>query len=255
MRSAFLLLITGLAVSGGTGAATPAENYVNLCAICHLPGIAGAPKVGDTVDWAQRVRAGLSMLYRNALEGMPNTAMMAKGGHTDLPAAEFKAIVDLMLAAARLPPEALAAAARYDKLGITDRDFVRRDADYDGSLSRQELGDDPTLLRQFARFDEDRDGRLSEAEYLKAEATLERERVAVQVDDTSLAVAVWAALAKVKGVDPQYARVEVAAGAVVMIGIVEEAAVATRAYDAVKRINGVKRIDNRLVSGHQMGWD
>jgi hypothetical protein len=186
---------------------------------------------------------------------MPNTAMMAKGGHTDLPDAEFKAIVDLMLAAAKLPAAALAAAARYDKLGITDRDFVRRDADFDGSLSRQELGDDPTLLRQFARFDEDRDGRLSEAEYLKAEATLERERVAVQVDDTSLAVAVWAALAKVKGVDPQYARVEVAAGAVVMIGIVEEAAVATRAYDAVKRINGVKRIDNRLVSGHQMGWD
>jgi osmotically-inducible protein OsmY len=40
-----------------------------------------------------------------------------------------------------------------------------------------------------------------------------------------------------------------------MIGIVEEAAVATRAFDAVKRIDGVKRIDNRLVSGHQMGWD
>jgi len=31
--------------------------------------------------------------------------------------------------------------------------------------------------------------------------------------------------------------------------------VATRAFDAVKRIDGVKRIDNRLVSGHQMGWD
>jgi len=59
----------------------------------------------------------------------------------------------------------------------------------------------------------------------------------------------------VTGVDPQNARVEVAGGAVVMIGIVGEAAVATRAFDAVKRIDGVKRIDNRLVSGHQMGWD
>ena len=255
MRSTFLLLIAGLAVSGGAGAATPAENYTNLCAICHLPGIAGAPKVGDTADWAMRVRPGLTMLHRNALEGVPNTAMMAKGGHTKLSDAEVSAIVDLMLAAARLPPEALAAAARYDKLGITDRDFVLRDANFDGVLSPQELGDDAVLVKNFARFDEDRDGRLSEAEYLKAEAALERERVAVQVDDATLAAAVRAALAKVTGVDPQNARVEVAGGAVVMIGIVGEAAVATRAFDAVKRIDGVKRIDNRLVSGHQMGWD
>jgi cytochrome c5 len=255
MRRIFLLLIAGLAVAGGAGAATPAENYMQLCAVCHLPGIAGAPKVGDTAEWARRARPGLTLLYRNALEGIPNTAMMAKGGQTDLSDAEFRAIVDLMLAAARLAPEALAAAARYDKLGITDRDFIRRDANFDGTLTPPELGDDPVLARNFARFDENRDGRLSEAEYRKAEATLERERAAVEVDDATLVAAVRAALAKVKGVDLQYARVEVAGGTVRMTGIVDEAALATRAEDAVKRINGVKKIDNRLVSGHQMGWD
>jgi len=30
---------------------------------------------------------------------------------------------------------------------------------------------------------------------------------------------------------------------------------ARQAQDLVKRIRGVKTIDNRLISGHQMGWD
>jgi hypothetical protein len=37
--------------------------------------------------------------------------------------------------------------------------------------------------------------------------------------------------------------------------MVEHATVAIRAHDAVKRIDGVRKIDNRLVSGHQIGWD
>lgn len=250
-----VFLAAGLLVLPSARAAAPTENYAGYCAVCHLPGAHGAPKVGETAEWEKRTRSGLTLLYRNAFEGMPNTAMMAKGGQSQLTDAEFRAIVDLMLAAAKLSPQALAAAARYDKLGITDRDFVRRDADFDGALSPRELADDPVLLKSLARFDENGDGRLNEAEYRKAEATLEKERAAKAVDDATLMASVRAALAKVKGLDPQYARVEVNDGAVAMIGIVEDAAVATRAYDAVKRVDGVKKIDNRLVSGHQMGWD
>ena len=40
-----------------------------------------------------------------------------------------------------------------------------------------------------------------------------------------------------------------------MVGIVDEAEIARLAYDAVKRIPGIQKIDNRLMSGHQMGWD
>jgi cytochrome c5 len=249
------ILIACLTAAFSSYAATPQENYMRLCAVCHLPGIAGAPRTGDKPEWAKRARPGLSRLYRDALEGIPNTAMMAKGGHPDLSNEDFRAIVDYMLAAAALPPEALREAARYDKLGISSRDFIRRDANYDGRLSRQELAGDAVLLRNFERFDENRDGRLDEAEYLKAEAALERGRVAAQVDDTVLAAEVRAALAKVKGVDLQYAKIEVVKSVVTMTGIVDEADVAIRAYDAVKRISGVKRIDNRLVSGHQIGWD
>jgi len=225
------------------------------CAVCHLPGIAGAPKVGDTADWARRVRPGLSMVYRNALEGLPNTAMTAKGGHTDLSDAEVRAIVDYMIEAAALDRKTLEAAGRYDKLRITDRDFVRLDRNFDGRLSRDEIAHDPVLLQNVARFDDNRDGRLSEAEYRNAEAVLERERAAATVSDEALVKAVRAALAKVSGVDLPNTKVEAEKGVVAMIGIVEDAAVARHAYDLVKRISGVKKIDNRLVSGHQMVWD
>ena len=238
-----------------TAAATPAQHYTDLCAVCHLPGINGAPKVGDKEDWSQRVRAGMAMVYRNALEGMPNTAMMAKGGHRDLSEAQLKAIVDYMISATELYRGVLGEAWRYDKLGITDRDFIRRDTNFDGYLSRQELQDDPVLLRNFARFDRNRDDRLSEAEFREADRTLVAESAAVQMEDAALASAVRSALDKVKGIDLQYTKIDVKAGTVVMIGMVDHARIAIRAHDVVKRIDGVRNIDNRLVSGHQIGWD
>lgn len=236
-------------------AATPAEHYVKLCTMCHLPGAHGAPQVGDREDWTQRLRPGLNTVYRNAIGGIPNTAMMAKGGHTELSDAETRAIVDYMIAASALPAAVLRDAARYDKLGLTDRDFIRRDTSRDGYLSRNELAVDPLLVRNFARFDANKDGRLSEAEYRNAEAVLEKERAAVTVDDATLATTVRKALAGVKGIDFEYVKIEVAAGALVMTGIVGHASVAIQAQDAVKRIAGVKTINNRLVSGDQISWD
>jgi cytochrome c5 len=195
----FLSLVPCLLSLGAmpAAAATPTEQYVTYCALCHMPGIHGAPKVGDREDWARRVRPGMLMIYRNVIEGMPNTAMLAMGG-APLSAAEVKAIADYMVAAAGLPASALKDAARYDKLGITDRDFVRRDVNYDGFLSRGELAGDAVLLKNLARFDENRDGRLSEAEYVKGEAALARERAEVQVDDVVIEAAVRKALAGVK---------------------------------------------------------
>jgi cytochrome c5 len=236
-------------------AATTEELYVGRCAMCHLPGIAGAPKVGDQAEWARRARSGLNLLYRNALEGMPNTAMMPKGGHPDLSDGEFRAIVDMMLAAARLTPAALEAAQRYDRRNISNRDFIRLDANFDGLLSRDELAADPALLAGFARFDADRDGGLSVAEYEAAEAALERERRAVKADDFALVTAVYGTLKSLKGVDPQYVKVESSSGVVILTGIVDQAADARRVQDAVKRIPGIQKLDNRLVSGHQIGWD
>ncbi len=246
---AFCLLVPALSF------AAPADQYTRYCAMCHLPGIHGAPKVGDQKDWAQRVRPGMSMVYRNTLEGVPNTAMLAKGGQAELSETEIKAIVDYMIAANALPASTLKDAARYDKLGITSCDFIRLDANYDGFLSRDEIAGDNLLLRNLARFDDNRDGRLNETEYLKAEATLARELSAIPVDDVTLAATIRKILATIKGLDLENTKVEVKAGTVSMVGIVSTADIAIHAHDAVKRIAGIRKIDNRLVSGDQIGWD
>src|SRR5262249_31095525 len=128
--------------SSAAHAQTAPELYAKHCAVCHLPGIAGAPKVGDAAEWARRVRAGLNMVQLNALQGMPNTAMMAKGGQRDLGEDELKAVVNYMISAANLPAQVLKEAARYDALGITNRDFIRLDANFDGYLARDEVAGD-----------------------------------------------------------------------------------------------------------------
>lgn len=241
--------------AGTAGAATPAEQYSALCTMCHLPGAHGAPQVGNRDDWVERIRPGLHTVYRNAIEGMPNTAMMAKGGHTELSDDEVRAIVDYMIAASALPAGLLQDAKRYDRIGLSDRDFIRRDTSRDGFLSRSELAGDPVLLAAFQRFDSNRDGRLSEGEYRAAETALERARIAVASSDAEILAATRKALTAVKGIDFDYIRIEVVDGALRMTGIVGHASVAVQAQDAVKRIPGVRSISNNLVSGDQMSWD
>ena len=233
-------------------AADVAQTYMRDCAVCHLPGIAGAPKLGDKEEWSHASEPA-SMLYRNALEGIPNTAMQAKGGQTDLSDELVKAIVDYMVNAATLEPQVLAAAHRYDKLGIRDRDFVRFDANYDGFLSPQELTDDPVLVSNLRRFDEDGDGRLSPAEFRRAESALEAERIAALADDASLVFAVRTALGKVPGIDLPSTKIEVDRGVVSIVGIVSTAEIVRRAHAVVKRIPGIQKIDNRLVRASRWG--
>jgi cytochrome c5 len=231
------------------------EIYTIHCAQCHTPGMAGAPKVGDKAEWTRRIRAGRTLLYRSALEGVPNTAMTARGGQKELSDDQVRAVVDYMVNAAALDPAVLKAAARYEKLKIEDRDFIRLDANYDGFIAPPELTDDPVLAASLGRFDENKDGRLSPAEFRKAEITLEAERAAVNADDESLVRAVRAALERVNGLTVSSTKVEADHGTVAMIGMVSNAEVARRAYIAVKRIPGIKKIDNRLVSVEQLSFD
>ena len=82
-----------------------------------------------------------------------------------------------------------------------------------------------------------------------------RETAAFDVADEALVGAVRAELAKIAGMDLPNTKVEAERGTVAIVGIVEHADIARQAYSSVKRIKGVKKIDKRLVSGHQMGWD
>ena len=48
------------------------------CTVCHTPGAAGAPKVGDEAAWAARIKTGYDALLTSALKG--KGAMGAQGG-------------------------------------------------------------------------------------------------------------------------------------------------------------------------------
>jgi cytochrome c5 len=244
-----------LLCGSGAYAAAIGDMYTQHCARCHAGGDAGAPKVGDRAEWARRIRPGIALMYRSALQGIPNTQMAAKGGYPELSDDDVKAVVDYMVAAAALPAQTLKAAQQYETLGITNRDFIRLDRNYDGRLSRDELASDPVLLANISRFDQNQDGTLNVSEYETLESTLERERAAITVDDAALVAAARSALSRVKSLAAEGIKVDAVGGVLTLSGIVTDANVAKQAYDAVRRIAGIKKIDDRLISAHLLSFD
>ncbi|MBA4142601.1 MAG: cytochrome c5 family protein [Nitrosospira sp.] len=69
--------------------------YTASCAACHTTGAAGAPKLGDKLEWASRINAGSDVLYESALKG--KNAMPPKGGNASLSDSDVKAAVDYMV--------------------------------------------------------------------------------------------------------------------------------------------------------------
>lgn len=72
--------------------------YKQACAVCHVAGVAGAPKFGDKAAWAPRVGAGLDALTATVIKG--KGAMPPKGGSA-APDADIKAAVQYMLNAVK----------------------------------------------------------------------------------------------------------------------------------------------------------
>ncbi|HCF73778.1 MAG: c-type cytochrome [Arenicellales bacterium] len=77
--------------------------YQAACAPCHSAGVAGAPRLGDTVVWAGRIVAGIDRLYGNAINGLQGTTgvMPPRGGNSALEDAQVRAAVDYMVAQAQ----------------------------------------------------------------------------------------------------------------------------------------------------------
>lgn len=70
------------------------------CAACHASGVAGAPKIGDTKEWAPILaKTNQATLYKHAINGFQGQRgyMPAKGGASSLSDAEVKAAVDYMV--------------------------------------------------------------------------------------------------------------------------------------------------------------
>ncbi len=79
------------------------EIYNSACMVCHMAGIAGAPKVGDAGAWTERIARGTDALYANAINGYqgPAGVMPAKGGRVDLSDEAVRAAVDYMIEASQ----------------------------------------------------------------------------------------------------------------------------------------------------------
>ncbi len=105
-----------LMMAGGTGekvmntlvppanaGASGEQTFKATCAVCHVAGVAGAPKLGDKAAWKDRIAQGTDTLYEHALKGFQGKVgfMPAKGGNAALPDADVKAAVEYMVGAAK----------------------------------------------------------------------------------------------------------------------------------------------------------
>jgi len=73
------------------GAIDGAAVYKTYCAACHAPGAAGAPKSGDKVAWAPRIKKGEDALVASVIKGLGN--MPPRGGIPSLTDAQIRAAV------------------------------------------------------------------------------------------------------------------------------------------------------------------
>ncbi len=73
--------------------------YDNTCAICHDSGVAGAPVLGETEDWAERIEQGLDTLIEHAIQGFTGASgvMPAKGGNATLSDNAITVAVEFMV--------------------------------------------------------------------------------------------------------------------------------------------------------------
>jgi cytochrome c5 len=234
---------------------SPQMQYNDACAHCHTPGLGGAPRLGSAKDWSARIRPGLNLLYQSALYGVPNTTMSAKGGYKELSDINVRAIVDFILSASQITPLQLAAAVRYDTLGIKDREFIYLDANFDGVLNKQELGRDSMLTDKLSRFDQNFDGVISFKEYQTLTIELERDRTNANVTDLTISNEIHLILQSMPLLKGQAIKIDVQAGRVIITGMVNTAQDILSVQRALRWVSGIKQIDNRLVSGALLAWD
>lgn len=78
-------------------AAVPQENLAQWrrsCALCHVRGEGGAPRIGDTAAWAPRKMQGDGVLLRHTVEGFNN--MPPLGYCMDCSADDFRRLIRFM---------------------------------------------------------------------------------------------------------------------------------------------------------------
>ena len=79
-------------------AATGEALYKQACQVCHVAGVAGAPKLGDKAAWSARLSTGIDALHASVIKG--KGAMPPRGG-SQASDAELRAAVEFMTASVK----------------------------------------------------------------------------------------------------------------------------------------------------------
>lgn len=82
-----------------TASANGEALYKQACQVCHVAGVAGAPKLGDKAAWAARLPAGIDALYASVVKG--KGAMPPRGGAAQASDADLRAAVEYMTASVK----------------------------------------------------------------------------------------------------------------------------------------------------------
>jgi len=70
------------------------QKWARSCALCHVNGEGGAPKMGDVEAWTERRKAGDAMLMQHTIEGF--NRMPALGYCMDCELSDFAAMINMM---------------------------------------------------------------------------------------------------------------------------------------------------------------
>lgn len=98
--------IATVGMAGGASAATGPnrsgkEIVESICIACHGEGKDGAPRIGNSNDWAPRAKFGMAQLARSAIEGVRK--MPAHGGDAKLTDLEVERAITYMVSGGRTP--------------------------------------------------------------------------------------------------------------------------------------------------------
>lgn len=101
MNKSIVIAVAGvlLVTSGIASARSGKEIYDSKCFVCHVSGVANAPKFGDKAAWAPRIATGMDAMLANVKNG--KAAMPPKGTCMDCTDDEFKAAISYMVDAAK----------------------------------------------------------------------------------------------------------------------------------------------------------
>jgi cytochrome c5 len=189
--------------------------YKAACNTCHDSGAGNAPRLARIEEWKERFASGRAALHAAAIDGVPSTAMAAKGGFVELSDAEVRAAVDYML----------------ERTGFVEpaqpRPAARSVAVVAPAADAAHPGDVVLTARVAAAL----------------KSALARPNAPIESQDAELIV---------RGIG---IRVRALGGTVRLMGVVEDSSTVKRAESIAQSIAGVRSVDNRLVSGGMLDFD